>query len=316
MPAAQLDASETARKLNGSILDHSGLAIERMPGLTFILELFCSNLPGALQPLIGEGVVATIEETKTTAVFDTMARYKGQPAALMRCEEIDAPLVIIIGSGAADFLIEAIFGGAQGDARPATQPLARPRTNIERRLLGEFAQSLGRALEAGFAQSAVAALAFESLQDVTDLNMLGRRDMPAVAARVQIATKTGICACTILLPQPLLQSLRLELSVQSPIGAGSIDPRWARQMEDGVSRALVPIIAIMEEFHMTLGDVALLRVGNVIPLRGDGMGQVRLECAGRGMFRGRLGQGEGRYCLEIEERIEVDEAPSPFVAAA
>ena len=317
MAIAEPDIGSKERKLTGSMLDNSAMAVERMPGLTFILELFRANVGEALQPLFGEGAAGALEETKATSVFETIAQGKGQTAALLRCEELDARLLIILDSRAADFVVDAVFGVADtGETEPApTRPEVRPRTGIETRLLSEFAQSVGRALEAGFAQSARAAFAFEGLQTLADVTILGRRDMPAVATRLRIETSAGACACTILLPQTLLQPLRQEFSVEPP-SAPAADPRWTRQMEVGVTRARLPVTAIMEELEMTLGDVARLTVGHILALNGAGMGRVRLECNRRGMFWGRLGQGEGRYCLEIEEPIETDDGLGGFIAAA
>ena len=312
MAPSERDAASNGRKLTGSMLDNSGVAIERMPGLTSILELFCASLAGALQPLFGEKPGAAIEETRAAALFETIAESKGRAAALLRCEELDARLLIILDSNAADFVVDSVFGvDEETSSEPAPPRIqVRPRTGIETRLLGEFAQSLGRALEAGFAHSARAAFAFEGLQTLADVAILGRRDMPAVATRLRVTTKAGECGCLVLLPQTLLQALRQELAIEPASGAAAADPRWTRQMEVGVTKTRLPVTAIMEELEMTLGDVARFEVGHVLGLRGDGMGRVRLECAGRAMFWGRLGQGQGAYALEIEEAIEGDDAPS------
>ena len=75
-------------------------------------------------------------------------------------------------------------------------------------------------------------------------------------------------------------------------------------MEVGVTKARIAVTAVLDELEMTLGDVAEFAVGQVLNLHGAGMGRVRLECAGREMFWCKLGQGEGRYSLEIEEPVE------------
>ena len=48
--------------------------------------------------------------------------------------------------------------------------------------------------------------------------------------------------------------------------------------------------AILEETEMTLGELASLKVGDLVDLRGGTLGRVRLECEGRGVFWGRLNQ--------------------------
>ena len=71
-------------------------------------------------------------------------------------------------------------------------------------------------------------------------------------------------------------------------------------METGVKQTRLPVTAILEEIPMSLGDVAHFRVGEVLPLQNAAFESVRLECAGRGMFLCKLGQGDGRYRLEID----------------
>ena len=300
------------RRLTGPMLDNSGIAIERMPGLTFVLEAFRDNIASALAPLFGEGASATLGETQATSVFDAAAQHKGGTAAILRCEAFDARVILILDRRAADFVAASAFGAADSaadEAAPAPDA-ARSATGIESRLLGAFAQALGEALEAGFAQCAPAAFDFEGLQPLTEPNALGRRDMPAAATSLHIRTRAAASDCTILLPQSLLAPLRQELAVEPAGASAAADPRWTRQMERGVSRARLPVTAILEEMAMTLGDVARFNVGDVLTLGGAGFGRVRLECAGRSMFWGRLRQGEGPYCLEIDEAISGDDADS------
>jgi flagellar motor switch protein FliM len=305
MHAAEHETSPNGRRLTGSMLDSSGVAIERMPGLALILEQFAANIADALRPLLGDGVSGSITDISPAGVFDVAGQSKGRPAAVLRCDELDASLLIVLDLAATDFVVLSIFAGSEPmRTDPPVAPPDRPRTNIENRLLSEFAESIGRALETSFAPSARAAFTFSGLQTLTDANILGRRDTPAVAAHLRVVTGAGSCACIVLLPQPLLQSLRQELSIEPSAAAVASDPRWTRQMESGVAKARLPVTAIMEEVEMTLADVAAFRVGRVVALRGGGNGRVRLECSGRGVFWGRLGQGEGRYSIEIDDPID------------
>jgi len=45
-------------------------------------------------------------------------------------------------------------------------------------------------------------------------------------------------------------------------------------------------------------------VGHVLALQGEGLGRVRLDCAGRSMFWCRLAEKDGRYVLEIIEAAD------------
>ena len=86
-------------------------------------------------------------------------------------------------------------------------------------------------------------------------------------------------------------------------GATKLDPNWTRKMEQGVTQRQLTLTAILDEFEMSLGDVAGLRVGAMLPLRNVGEGHVRIECVERGVFLCRLGEHGERYALEIEDII-------------
>jgi len=124
-----------------------------------------------------------------------------------------------------------------------------------------------------------------------------------------IDTPGGPTALIVLLPQTLLSPMRKNLSFDPSGEALASDPRWMRQMEVGVTKARIAVTAVLDELEMTLGEIADLAVGQVLNLHGAGMGRVRLECAGHEMFWCKLGQGEGRYSLKIEEPIEQESDP-------
>jgi flagellar motor switch protein FliM len=113
----------------------------------------------------------------------------------------------------------------------------------------------------------------------------------------------GACECLMLIPQALLLPFRNELAHDPEEEPPAVDRRWSRLMEVGVQQTRLPVTAILEEARMSLGDVANLRVGGVLPLQCNDFTAIRLECSGRGMFTCKLGQGDGRYRLEIESPI-------------
>ncbi len=310
MAIEERDSAAMASWLQGPQSDHLGLSIERMPGLAFALEQFVLNVPQALSPLCKASSSGTIDEMKAANLFELIGECEGLTAAVLHSAQLDARMLLIFDQRIVDTLVVAVFGGeaAATQARPN-----RPRTAIEAALFDELARSLGKALDKGFAEIANLALTFERVETLVDVHALGRRDMPAVAARLTIDTPGGPAAVIVLLPQTLLLPIRKSLSFDPGGKTSAPDPRWTRQMEVGVAKARIAVTAVLDELEMTLGDVADLAVGQVLNLHGAGMGRVRLECAGREMFWCKLAQGEGRYSLEIEEPIEQEIDP---VAAA
>jgi flagellar motor switch protein FliM len=300
-----------AEKLKEALRDHAGFAVERMPGLARALEQFIAEAQRKLIPLSRLSGAGTIEPARSTTLFQAIGDCSGLTAAIYASSEPEARLLVALDERIDDLIVTSVFGesGARGveDESPVVGP--RSRTAIETALVEEFARALGRALEAAFTPLAPLSITFECLVTLSDAYALGRRDMPGAAARFSLSMDGGACECLILMPQSFLLPFRKELERDTTEPARA-DRRWSLSMETGVKQTRLPITAILEEFPMSLGDVAQFRVGEVLTLQTRGFDAVRLECAGRGMFICKLGQGEGRYRLEIDVPITQDPEPA------
>lgn len=294
-----------ARRLQGAMLEHPNLAIERMPGLKFALNRFIAEAPARLAALIARPSGAAIEEIRATTLFEAIEECSTLTAAIYASAEPEARFMIALDERIDELIVASIFGEAVGADRSDEQGREeqRPRTAIEASLVEAFARALGEALEAAFAPVARIAFSFERLTTIKDPYALGRRDGEAAAARFTLGMMSGLCEGLLLLPQAFLLPFRAELANNPEAEAPAADRRWSRLMEAGVQQARLPVTAILEEVPMNLGDVADFRVGGLLPLQCNDFSAIRLECSGRGMFTCKLGQADGRYRLEVEGPI-------------
>jgi len=298
-------ADQGARKLEGAMLEHSSLAIERMPGLGYALNRFVAAAPSRLSTLIARPSGGSIEEVRATTLFRAIEDCSGLTAAIYASVEPEARLLIALDERIDHLIVSSILGEVTvPDASGALESEAgKPRTAIEAALIEAFARALGEALEAAFAPLAPIALSFERLLKLSDPFALGRRDCEAAAARFSLGMNGGACESLILLPQAFLLPFRDELAHDPDAETPAADRRWSRLMEVGVQQTRLPVTAILEEVPMSLGDIANFRVGGLLSLQSNDLTAVRLECSGRGMFSCKLGQADGRYRLEIESPI-------------
>jgi flagellar motor switch protein FliM len=293
-----------ARKLQGAMLEHSSLAVERMPGLGYALNRFIAEAPLRLSSLIARPSRGSIDEVRATTQFQAIEDCSGLTAAVYASVEPEARLIIALDERIDHLIVSSIFGEVVADASGSPGSEARKaRSAIETALLEAFARALGEALEAAFAPLAPIALSFERLQTLTDPFALGRRDCEAAAARFSLQMNGGSCEGLVLLPQAFLLPFRNELAHDPDTETPAADRRWSRLMEFGVQQTRLPVTAILEEVPMSLGDIANFRVGGLLSLQCNDFTTVRLECSGRGMFTCKLGQADGRYRLEIESPI-------------
>ena len=298
-----------ARKLKGAMLEHSGFSVERMPGLAVALDHFIAEAQQTITPLApGLPSGGTVEGVRATTLFQAISDCAGLTGVIYASDEPEARVLVALDEQIDDLIVASIFGesiSADPEDDPEDKAL-RARTPIETVLLEEFARALGRALEGGFAPLAPLTLTFECLLTLKDAFALGRRDMPAAAARFSLPMNGGACEGLALFPQSLLMPLRKELERDHAVETPAADRRWSSLMETGVKKTQLPVTAVLEDVAISLGDIANLRVGGILPLQSSDFDAVRLECSGRGMFLCKLGQGEGRYRLEIESLIAQD----------
>jgi flagellar motor switch protein FliM len=303
-----------ARRLQGAMLEHPNLSIERMPGLSFALNRFVAEAPARLSLLIAPPISGTIGEVHATTLFQAIGECPGLTAAIYESVEPEARLMIVFDERIDGLIVSSIFGEAVSSDSPPKQggEAQRPRTAIEVALLDAFARALGEALEAGFAPIARVVLRLERLVTLKDPFALGRRDGETAAARFSLSINGGVCDSLLLLPQPFLLPVRTELAHDPEADAPAADRRWSQLMEVGVQQTRLPVTAVLEEVPMSLGDVANFEVGGLLPLQCNDFTAVRLECSGRGMFTCKLGQADGRYRLEVESPIvQGQEASKP-----
>jgi flagellar motor switch protein FliM len=303
--SAANEVDHGARKLQGAMLEHSSLAIERMPGIGYALNRFIAEAPLRLSSLIAHPSGGSIEEVRATTLFQAIEDCAGLTAALYTSVEPESRLLIALDERIDHLIVSSIFGevvAADGSSKPGSEA-GKPRTAIEAALIEAFARALGEALEAAFASLVPIVLSFERLQKLSDPFALGRRDSEAAAARFSLKMNGGACECLVLFPQAFLLPFRNELAHDPDAETPAADRRWSRLMEFGVQQARRPVTAVLEEVPMSLGDVANFRVGGLLSLQSNDFTGVRLECSGRGMFTCKLGQADGRYRLEIESPI-------------
>jgi flagellar motor switch protein FliM len=294
-----------ARRLQGAMLEHPNLAIDRMPGLRFALNRFIVEAPARLASLIARPSGAAIEEIRATTLFEAIGECSGLNAAIYSSAEPEAQFMIALNERIDSLIVSSIFGEAVGvdsPDRPGSDA-QKPRTTIEASLVEAFARALGEALEAAFASVARVALSFERLMAIKDPFALRRRDGEAAAARFTLGMNGGACQGLLLLPHAFLLPFRAELANDPETEAQPADRRWSRLMEAGVQQTRLPVTAVLEEVPMSLGDVANFQIGGLLPLQCNDFTAIRLECSGRGMFTCKLGQADGRYRLEVESPI-------------
>jgi flagellar motor switch protein FliM len=102
--------------------------------------------------------------------------------------------------------------------------------------------------------------------------------------------------------EPLVRQLGLKLNGDTHLAnsAAAQKPKWNRELE----KAKVPVTAEWPALEMTARDLTNLKVGDVLPLEGEVVNNVRLRLASLPKFIGRLGTTGTKWAVEITQTIK------------
>ncbi len=287
------------------LLDVAGISIDRMPMLKVVFDRLATMCADSLRPLSPSPVLLSLEGVETCRVGDIISAYEGGAvAAVFYACEWDTRILVGLDRPSLDALIEALFGGDGAERRGAED---RPISTIEMRL-GQLVFDLAAAaLQACFASVAETPFRFERIETRLDFAVIGRRNNPAIVARLALQALDSGGEMFVVIPQSALTPMRQNLARVLSGDVSPRDPRWTRQIQSEVARTEVSLTAILDEKQMTLGEIAGLKVGTVLALDAGPRSKVRLECGGQPLFWCELGRSDSVYTLRIEDFVDTNE---------
>jgi len=103
----------------------------------------------------------------------------------------------------------------------------------------------------------------------------------------------------ICLPYAMLEPIRglLDSGVQG--GRGERDERWEKAMQDEILGASVEISAQLAQLELNVGQVADLRVGDILPI--EVPDELEVSAEGMPVFTGTLGVHKDRYAIKVSD---------------
>ena len=136
---------------------------------------------------------------------------------------------------------------------------------LEIRLAQTILEQVGKALESSF--SLVSATPFRLERTETRMEfavIAGAATRPSSQVSIQALNRGG--ELFLILPQSVLNPMRPALAKVLTGDSAARDPAWTQQIATEVQKAQVTLRAVLEERTLTLGEIAGLKVGQVIGL--------------------------------------------------
>lgn len=205
-------------------------------------------------------------------------------------------LVLTMDPDAVALVVSALFGGDPGIAvAPISRDLSPTETVVASRVFDEIARGLGASGDKSFEP----ALPLPQAISGSELKKHVLRDGPGVRVLLAISTPAGAGKIVLTMPQRLL--LKGSADKSQPQGPSG---QWRQRFSEEVMRSGVELQATMPLARMTLGQIAGLRVGQVIEFEGDAQSQAKLSARQKTLFVCEFGKLGQNYTVRVKHPFD------------
>ena len=307
MAADPLPPGGPAADLRTRILEAAGLALDRLPMLNVIFDRLATACGDGLKHLAASSIFYTLSGVESGRLGDFLDAYDANAVvAIFHAPEWDGHVLVGFDRDFIFTVMEVLFG-ADGTEPPVEDE--RTFSAIELRVAHMIFEQVGGALESSFGLVSQTPFRLERMETRMEFAVIGRRSNKAVQATFLLQGLNRGGEMFLVVPQTVLNPLRPSLARVLTGESAARDPRWTQQIAAEVQRAEVRLRAVLEERHLTLGEIAGLSVGQVLALDATPATRIKLEGNDRPLFWCHAGQSQGAYVLRIDEVIQDRDAP-------
>ncbi|MEP9368253.1 FliM/FliN family flagellar motor switch protein [Xanthobacter sp. VNH20] len=287
------------------LLDAAGLSLDRLPMLHVIFDRMSTFCADSLRTLAASQAYYSLSSVESGRIGDVLEMYEGMAVAgIFHAPSWDSHIIVGFDRDFIFTMMEVLFG-ADGSEPPVDDE--RSFSNIESRVAQLLFEQMSKVLRSSFAPVTDTTFTFERQETRMDFAVIGRRNNLAIVTKFLLQALNRGGEMFVIIPQSALTPMRQTLSRTTPAESSGRDPKWTQQIRGEVNRTQVKVRAILEERHFPLGDIAELKVGQVIKLQATPRTRIKLESKDQPLFWCHLGQAEGSYVLRVDDLISQEQ---------
>jgi flagellar motor switch protein FliM len=300
-----MDKQQAVGDIRDRLLDAAGLSLDRLPMLHVILDRVATFCADQLRHMAASPVYFSLSNVESQRFGDILEPYESNAVAgIFHAPEWDSHILVGFDRDFIFTMVEVLFG-SDGSEPPLDEE--RSFSSIEMRIAHRLFEQVGKAMQAAFALVADTPFKLERTELRMDFAVIGRQNNQAVAAKFLLQALNRGGEMFVVIPQSVLNPMRQSLG-RILVGESSArDSRWTKQIASEVRKTPVTLKAILEEKHLSLGEIASLEVGQVLELRATPRTRVKLIGNDRELFWCDVGQDEGGLLLRVDRFIDQDQ---------
>jgi flagellar motor switch protein FliM len=297
-----MTAAHSATDIRDMLLDAAGLSVDRLPMLHVIFDRMSTSCAEHLRHMAASPMYYSLSGIESGRITEILEMYEANAVAgIFHAPEWDSHILIGFDRDFIYTMVEVLFG-SDGSEPPVEE--ARGFSNIELRMAQTLFEQVAKALQASFSLIADTKFKLERIETRMDFAIIGRRNNQAIAAKFLLQALNRGGEMFVIIPQSVLNPMRKALSHVVTGESSGRDPRWMKQIATEVKKTEVTLKAVLEERFLSLGEIADLKVGDVIELQATPRSRIKLEGNHQGLFWCHIGQSEGSYVLKVDEHID------------
>lgn len=297
-----MSGTQSASDIRDMLLDSAGLSLDRLPMLHVIFDRMTTSCAEHLRHMAASPMYYSLSGLESGRITEILEIYEANAVAgIFHAPEWDSHILIGFDRDFIYTMVEVLFG-SDGSEAPVEE--ARGFSTIELRMAQTLFEQVAKALQASFSLVADTKFKLERIETRMDFAVIGRRNNQAVAAKFLLQALNRGGEMFVVIPQSVLNPMRKVLSRVVSSESSGRDPRWLKQIATEVKKTEVTLKAVLEERFLSLGEIADLKVGDVIELQATPRSRVKLEGNNQGLFWCNIGQSEGTYVLKVDEDID------------
>ncbi|WP_230533125.1 flagellar motor switch protein FliM [Microvirga roseola] len=297
-----MSALNSAADIRDKLLDAAGLQLDRLPMLHVIFDRMSTSCAEHLRHIAASPMYYSLSGIESGRITDILEMYEANAVAgIFHAPDWDSHVLIGFDRDFIYTMVEVLFG-SDGSEPPVEE--ARGFSSIELKMAQTLFEQVGKALQASFSLVVNTRFKLERIETRMDFAVIGRRNNQAVAAKFLLQALNRGGEMFVIIPQSVINPLRQPLSRVVSGESSGRDPRWTKQIKSEVTKAGVPLTAVLEERYLTLGEITNLKIGQIIELQATPRSRVKLQANQQGLFWCTVGHSDGSYVLKVEDYID------------
>ncbi len=285
-----------------AVLNSSLVSYERLPMLDIVFDRLVRLMSTSLRNFTSDNVEVSLDEI-TAVRFGDFINSIPLPAMLcvFKAEEWDNYGLMTVDSSLIYSIVDVLLGGRRGTAPMRIE--GRPYTTIERNLVMRMMQVILSDLSAAFDPLSPVSFRFERLETNPRFAFIARDANAAILTKLRVDMEDRGGTVDLLMPYATLEPIRellLQMFMGEKFGRDSI---WETHLTAELWQTEMPIGAVLDEVEVKLTDVLNWKEGTQLSLNAVADTEIDLRCGDVVMFRGHMGQRNGRIAVRVSRNL-------------